>query len=197
MNRTDSSGGHATISSSLYLLVKYVELVPRFFVCPQDSGTTEFNPTEYGLQYEDLSNLWDFGPKPQKHCSYSYHLPYGPYALTMSTESAMAIAADRNPWMHTPTIKAKDFSFFKYYGDMQQQKVGNAITHNGEGQNVLFLDGHVNFEKLPFCGIDNDNIYTYWNELDIWGGIPPMLDSQPANRLDSLLVHDPPTADKQ
>ena len=38
----DGSGGQATISSCFYLLVKYVEVTPRTFVCPGDAGTTEF-----------------------------------------------------------------------------------------------------------------------------------------------------------
>jgi competence protein ComGC len=38
----DGSGGSATISSCFYLLVKYAEVAPRYFVCPGDIGTTEF-----------------------------------------------------------------------------------------------------------------------------------------------------------
>jgi len=58
----DGSGGSATISSSFYLLVKYMEMEPKQFVCRDDSGTKEFNPTEYGVRDKDLIDLWDFGP---------------------------------------------------------------------------------------------------------------------------------------
>ena len=30
----------------------------------------------------------------------------------------------------------------------------------GDGQNVLFADGHVDFELTPIVGVDHDNIYT-------------------------------------
>jgi len=71
-------------------------------------------------------------------------------------------------------------------------KAGNTFGHQAEGQNVLFLDNHVNFEKNSFCGINDDNIYTSWDGQDIRRGVPPKLGSQPADRLDSLLVNDPP-----
>jgi prepilin-type N-terminal cleavage/methylation domain-containing protein len=203
INRTDGSGGHASVSSSLYLLVKYTELNPKLFVCPGDPGATEFKlpPGITGLSGQrplDLIDVWDFGPNPSKHCSYSYHMLYGPYALTFAlSQRGMAIAADRNPWIDTPAAKAKDFSLFKWDGNTRQQKAGNAFTHKGEGQNVLFMDAHVAFEKFPFCGVKDDNIYTYWDGEDIQRGAVPVLGSQPADKLDSLLVHDPPVADQQ
>ncbi|MBA7649581.1 hypothetical protein ES703_57378 [subsurface metagenome] len=197
INRADGTGGHASISSSFYLLVKYVEVGPKQFVCKSDSGTTEFKPAEYGVRDKDLIDLWDFGPNPSKHCSYSYHMPYGPYALNTTYLPGMAVAADRNPWIDTHAVKAKDFSLFKWNGNTQQQKAGNAIAHGGEGQNVLFVDSHVAFEKFPFCGVNDDNIYTYWDGEDIQRGTVPVLGSQPADKLDSLLVHDPPVAEQQ
>jgi len=198
INRTDGSGGQASISSSFYLLVKYGELETKLFVCPGDSGTTEFKPAEYGVHDKDLIDFWDFGPNPSKHCSYSYHMHYGPYALIFaSSQPGMAIAADRNPWIDTPAVKARDFSLFKWDGNTRQQKAGNAFTHKGEGQNVLFVDCHVAFEKRAFCGVNDDNIYTYWDGGDIQRGAVPVLGSQPADKLDSLLVHDPPAAEQK
>jgi prepilin-type N-terminal cleavage/methylation domain-containing protein len=190
----DGTGGQASISSSLYLLVKYEQVTPKSFVCKSDSGTTEFRLSDYiNDSNVELIDVWDFGPNPAKHCSYSYHMPYGPYPLTVaSSRPGMAVAADRNPWIPTHAVKARDFSLFKWDGTTRQQKAGNAITHNQEGQNVLFLDSHVAFEKRPFCGINNDNIYTYWDGGDIRRGAVPVLDSQAAGRLDSLLVNDPP-----
>ncbi|MHC4461105.1 MAG: DUF4190 domain-containing protein [Planctomycetota bacterium] len=192
INRFDDSGGQASISTSLYLLVKYMEMGPKQFICKGDSGTTEFRPDKYGVRDKDLLDLWDFGPNPSKHCSYSYHMPYGPYALTTSNPRGMAVAADRNPWIDTYALKARDFYLFKWDGNIKQQKAGNTFTHQGEGQNVLFVDGHATLEMRSFCGINDDNIYTYWDGEDIHRGAAPVLGSQPADRLDSLLVHDPP-----
>ena len=38
----DATGGQASISASLYLLVKYAQAKPKQFVCTKDSGTKEF-----------------------------------------------------------------------------------------------------------------------------------------------------------
>ncbi len=198
-NREDAYGlsdpntteGRASVSASLYLLVKYAEVLPKSFVCKEDFGTTEFMPAKYGVDDKKLINLWDFGPNPPNHCSYSYHMPYGPYALTSSYLPGMAVAADRNPWQDSPFAKARDFHSFNPDGDRNTVIAGNAVAHQGDGQNILFMDSHVGFEKRSFCAVNEDNIYTYWDGPDIRRGAVPVLGSQPADRLDSLLVNDP------
>ncbi len=190
----DGSGGQATITSSFYLLVKYAEVTPKSFVCKSDSGTAEFKPSEYNAGDRELIDLWDFGPEASKHCSYSYHMPYGLYALTTSSEPGMAVAADRNPWITSPAAEGKDAGLLSSYnptGGKEAINIGNAIAHQEDGQNVLFMDSHVSFEKRPFCAINDDNIYTWWDGGDIRrGGLPIPGASEPQDRLDSLLVHD-------
>ena len=208
----DGTGGRATISSSLYLLVKYEEVEPKYFVCKQDSGTTEFKPARYGAPNKELIDLWDFGPNPPKHCSYAYHMPYSQYHLTTTSDpgaAVIAVIADRNPWINSPSAKAKDFSLFKpdvapFNGTEDDARQGNAVAHERYGQNVLFLDSHVEFiirsyrrsrysvEDKRFRLVkDGDNIYTSWDGDDKVRGTPPTLKSQPANPRDSLLVNDP------
>jgi len=189
---SDSTGGNITVSSSLYLLVKYAEVEPKSFVCEKDKKVNEFEPAKYKVRDRELIDLWDFGPEPWKHCSYSYHMPYGKYALTISNHPGMAVAADRNPWMPSLGWKVKDISKFNPDGDRDAIKAGNSFPHKNEGQNVLFIDSHVEFENTPFCGVDEDNIYTYQDGGDIRRGSLPQIGSQPANRADSMLVNDPP-----
>jgi hypothetical protein len=190
---TDGSGGRATISSSFYLLVKYAEVTPKTFISGGDKGVTEFNPKKYGIGKKELIDLWDFGPEPTKHYSFSYHMPYGLYALTSSRESGLAVAADRNPWMKAPAAKPKNFSYFDPEGGIKAIKAGNSTSHQGDGQHVLFMDIHVSFEKNSFCGINEDNIYTYWDGGDIRrGGLPMVGTTEPQDRLDSFLVNDLP-----
>ena len=191
----NGSGGQATITSSFYLLVKYAEVTPKSFICKSDSGTTEFKQSDYPAAAGfDLIDLWDFGPESINHCSYSYHMPYGLYALTTSSEPGMAVAADRNPWMTSPAAEAKDAALLSSYnpdGGKEYINVGNAIAHQEDGQNVLFMDSHVNFEKQPFCAVNDDNIYTFWDGGDIRrGGYPVANVSEPQGRLDSFLVND-------
>ena len=197
--QADGTGGVASISSSFYLLVKYEQIKPESFVCDHDKGTRPFMPTKYDVRNKELIDLWDFGPEPWKHCSYAYHMPYGPYALTVTYLPGMAVAADRSPWIDSPAARARDFGKFdpNDLAPLKAQKHGNSPTHHNDGQNVLFLDTHVTFEKRAYCAINDDNIYTFWPNPDVtraekMRGRPPVLGSQPAGRVDSLLVHDPP-----
>jgi prepilin-type N-terminal cleavage/methylation domain-containing protein len=198
------SGGKATISSCFYLLVKYSEVTPKSFICKGDSGATEFtlsNDIRPDNTFE-LIDAWDFGPytnedSPRAHCSYSYHLPFGRYILTTSSEPGMAVAADPSPWIKSPGADAEDFQTFKpdmvpWNGSAEQARRGNTHAHQKDGQNVLFLDAHVSFEKRAWCGIEEDNIYTH-----LPGGMGhyqvgelPTANSEPGHRKDSLLVHD-------
>jgi len=191
--QADGTGGRATISSCFYLLIKYAEVTPKSFVCKGDRGTKEFKAEKY-IRDKELVDLWDFGPEPGKHCSYTYHTPFGRYALTTSGEPGMAVAADRSPWIATHARKARDFSLFGFNRTFTQEKAGNSPSHEGDGQNVLFMDGHVYFEKRAYCAINDDNIYTFWDGGDIRRGAPAVLGSQPQDRRDFLLVHDPPVA---
>jgi hypothetical protein len=205
--KADGTGGAATVSSCFYLLVKYAEVPPKTFLCPsgrpREKGVTEFKLSTYRLRDKKLTlaDLWDFGPNPAKHCSYAYQMVYSAHTLILSPEPNMAIGADRNPWMDAPAAKAGDFSLFTpeippFNGTSDQARQGNTSRHKGDGQNVLFLDTHVSFEKRPYCGFENDNIYTSWDGKDRVRGKPPKLDSQPAGEKDSLLVNDPPAARK-
>ena len=192
----DGSGGRGTISSCLYLLVKYAEVTPKSFICRGDSGTREFKPAKYIRGNAELIDFWDFGPEPTKHCSYSYHQPFSSYPLTTSSEPGMAMAADRNPWMAAPASdgKAAKFALFSPTGGRESVKIGNAVQHQEDGQNVLFLDNHVSFERNSFCGFNDDNIYTFWDGPDIRKGGPPVGGvSEPKDKLDSFLVHDGPS----
>jgi len=82
-----------------------------------------------------------------------------------------------------------------YGGTAGQAREGNAITHDLDGQNVLFLDQHVAFEKRSFCGVDRDNIYLVSPSPDkgyVIGWIPIPGGTGTTNARDSVLVHDPP-----
>jgi hypothetical protein len=188
--------GRSSISANLYLLVKYGDVPLKSFVCKGDSGTKEFKPADYGLANGEAADLWDFGPEPPLHCSYAYHMSYGPYPVTVSYPPGFAVAADRNPWIDAPFARGQDFSLFQpdiapYNGAARQGRRGNAVAHKGDGQNVLFLDSHVEFMKRSFVGVDNDNIYTFGSGPDKARGTPPVLGSQPATPGDSMLVNDP------
>jgi hypothetical protein len=201
-NREDR-GSTATISSCFYLLVKYYETPTRLFICRGDKGTTEFKLSSLPTVHPSLrlTAAWDFGPLLEtfQHCSYSYHMPYGLYPLTTSRDPNLAVAADRNPYLRSPMADAVSLAGFKpdiatFRGTTEQACWGNAIAHGRAGQNVLFLDGRVAFERRSYCGVDSDNIYLI--SIDMQRGsplgiVPGPGAAVPANNCDSVLVHDP------
>lgn len=180
----NGTGGTATISSSLYLLVKYTDVTPKSFLCKGDANVKEFVP-ENNL---NLIDLWDFGPKGVDCCSYSYQMPYCQFPLSASSEPGMAISADRNPW----SDETRKWDDFNPDGSKEAKRIGNAVTHQDEGQNVLFMDIHVKFEDVSFCSFNDDNIYTLQeSNVDIRKGTQPTPRfHEPLTRTDSLLLDD-------
>jgi prepilin-type processing-associated H-X9-DG protein len=123
------SSTDATITSSLYLLVKYADVTPSRFICKGDEGARAFDIShlvnfEGGeiVNFEgkmDERDLWDFGDAPSchscgpgRHCSYAYHMPYTSerlvdgddtvvesYPLSSENNPESPVCADRNPYL--------------------------------------------------------------------------------------------------
>jgi prepilin-type N-terminal cleavage/methylation domain-containing protein/prepilin-type processing-associated H-X9-DG protein len=69
--------------------------------------------------------------------------------LPTGTDTAIQLPLTRWPLASPPSYQDPDYLF-------------NSFAHQREGQNVLFNDGHVRFEKTANVGIDNDNIWQAW-----------------------------------
>jgi len=201
VSRTEAfNSGHASglsITSNFFLLIKYAEVTPKQFLCKGDSRVKAFRLSETDLANTgaELLDCWDFGPTPQAHCSYSYHSGFGGFGLTSSSNPGMAMAADPNPWLNSPAFQARpntpDWAEFDPGGEKAKIKLGNARTHQEDGQNVVYVDGHVDFEKSPACGVDGDNIFTKWDATAVkQKGVRPNTGDAPEGRADSLLLTD-------
>ncbi len=200
----DSRGdGQVTISSNLYLLVKYAEVTPKQFICMQQTQVTEFSfgHCQMGDPNTTLTDVWDFGPEPWKHINYSYNWPFNSNRLMVSEDAGTAIMADTSPWFDSLDYTAAAFHWFvpdeaPWTGTPTQSRHGNSARHLSEGQNVLFMDLHVSLERHAYCAVDRDNIYTVQDGNDVMRGLLPDLRSGrgPVNPGDSVLVHDPALA---
>jgi prepilin-type processing-associated H-X9-DG protein len=75
-----------------------------------------------------------------------------------------ALAADRGPGVIYQD-KAKTIILNNVYAtnntqdSARIQRLANSQNHGREGQNVLFADGHVEFLRTVFVGINQNNIY--------------------------------------
>ena len=196
--------GTVTISSSFYLLVKFAEVTPKQFVCKSESDTREFNlsETKEGQSNSSLqlADVYDFGKESYAYCSYTYQNPLGRYSLTLANEPTCAIAADRSPWLKKAGADDINFqtdflpdleSYIGTKGTADQAKNGNSRAHQNEGQNTLYLDSHVSFEKRPWTATEQDNIYTLALRTDRIKGAPPVLkETCGLDRSDSVLLQD-------
>ena len=177
----DPGPGTASITSSLYLLVKGDYTTAKQFVCKSDPDT------DGAFSSGDPYAIWDFGEGPGPVCSYAYHMPYDDgtgfrFRLSGASNPGLAVTADRNPYLSGGTVS-------------KPPREQNSFAHQEDGQNVLYVDGHVSWEKRAACGLNEDNIYTLQDSPDDpepYIGIPPVLHSSaPADkRDDSLLVNE-------
>jgi len=193
-----SRGSAASITSNFFLLIKFTEVKPDSFVCKSDSKTEKFalSETDLASTGAELIDCWDFGPTPQAHCSYSYHSPFGSFGLTSSSDPGMAMAGDPNPWLNSPGFNARptspDWNEFNPDGDRAKIRLGNAWPHQEDGQNLVYVDGHVDFEKSSACGVDSDNVFTKYGSTpeDRQKGVRPNPGDPPTDKADSLLLTD-------
>ena len=179
-----SNFGTVSATANIYLLVKYADVMPKQFICKSDNeGVSVFKSVDYHstiLGFEDY-DAWDFGPEPELHVSYSFLMPnylslsFGGTGVnttvcpTLESGPELALMADRNPFLavetnNSMTIGDNDPDKFWASADATKRQLqnGNCLAHDQLGQNVLFNDGHVSFEEFSMCGLNSDNIYTYW-----------------------------------
>jgi prepilin-type processing-associated H-X9-DG protein len=123
----------------MFLLMRTTRLPAAIYADPYN------DVIEYEADSGDTmarSNFTDY----RKNCAYSYVNAYPDasavakgYKLTSKINPAFPIAADLNPGTGADH---------------------NSRNHEGRGQNVLFGDGHVEWELTTRCGLQEDDIYT-------------------------------------
>jgi prepilin-type processing-associated H-X9-DG protein len=179
--------GPNDVTAAFFLLLRTQDLTSEVFVCPYSDG-----------------ERWDFGGQPvtavsnfpsRRYLSYSYINPYPTpavvakgFKLNYMLTSDLAIAADMNPG--APAVVS-----VTPFQSRQQTMPANSRNHNGDGQNVLYLDGHVEFHNTPFCGLPRtapnnvpyrDNIYTFGDGFGGAAGVG--VKGPPADSIDSILL---------
>ncbi|HEY1685709.1 MAG TPA: prepilin-type N-terminal cleavage/methylation domain-containing protein [Tepidisphaeraceae bacterium] len=165
----DFAGGSASgnvgvnnIPASLFLLLRTEEISSAVFICPSSSATAE----NYGGGTNTALNRGNFTSIAQ-NLSYSYANPfpnqsvlgYG-YKLNASMSPDFALMADINPGTTTTGITTNPFAGLTQNSANSQMKFANSTNHDQDGENVLFADGHVDFDNNPFVGVQKDCIYT-------------------------------------
>jgi prepilin-type processing-associated H-X9-DG protein len=139
------------VTAAMFLLLRTQDITSEVFTCPTaDAVRWDYD----GGTVTSVSNFPHRGV-----LSYGYANPYPTpeavkkgYRLNDSISAEFAVAADMSPGGPAlATLKPTD--------SMRDMKAGNSRNHDGDGQNVLFGDGHVEFLMNPFVGVQRDNIF--------------------------------------
>jgi prepilin-type N-terminal cleavage/methylation domain-containing protein/prepilin-type processing-associated H-X9-DG protein len=183
-----SAGGYDNnVPQALYLLLRTEDITSAVFVCPSSNATADVygGGTNTALNQVNFSNI-------QNNLSYSYACPYpdttalgSGFKMVQGLEPTFAVAADINPGT-TGNSGNDNVCFPNTSSSGLQMQEGNSNNHGKQGQNVLYGDGHVEFQNNPFCGVNRDNIYTRGGPT--WGTTTQDLVASPYTANDSVLL---------
>jgi len=158
-----SAGIPNCVTSSFFLVLKTQDLTSEVFVCPSSSAErANFNFNGSNGQ-SGAQNVWNFTNTgdPATVISYSYIVPFptsaarnAGFKLNFTLSSDFAIAADMNPGNVPGGTGAQSdrVSGVAYNSSRADQTRANSNNHNGDGQNVLYADGHAEFQTTCFAG---------------------------------------------
>ena len=144
------------VSAAMFLLLRTQDISPIVFVCPS-SDQTAWDFGGPGRTAKNWSN-WNGAGGIAKHLSYSYANPYPDEAPPRSYKHIsgfggnFAVAADKNPG--GPGVLAVTST-----SASRAMRAANSRNHSRRGQNVLYDDGHIEFQPTPFVGVKGDNIF--------------------------------------
>jgi prepilin-type processing-associated H-X9-DG protein len=176
------------VTSPFFLLIRTQDITPVCFVCPSTDATAA--KWEGATSAQDFSNF-----KSEENLSYSYANAYpdakainAGYKLNATASAEFAIAADMNPGTFgesdvTPAKGPRDET-----APVANMRKANSMNHRGDGENILFGDGHVEFNTTPFAGVKRDNIYTVSGSTDGSKTTSDKIAESPAWAGDSVLL---------
>jgi len=183
------------VSAALYLLLRTEDLVPEVFTCPS-SNAERFDYGGSGKGALDFTN-WIGEAGVRKNISYSYQNPYASAAaisagfkLNNSITAEFAVMSDMNPGLKPTTTD--NVSAVLSTSSSRDTRLGNSNNHDKDGENVLYGDGHVEFQQNPFVGVQRDNIFTARTSTlttqQATGNTTAVLLASPYDANDSILI---------
>ncbi len=156
---SSSQGSTAvSVTRAYWMMVRSGDITVKQYVCPSGGDTED--------ETEDLDLYYDFSW--YGNISYGYQVPFGPRDTQAreGLDNRQVLAADKGPFYlaSNPTWQTPEGQDLTIDSSPNDWKPYNSENHggaaNGEGQNLLFADGHASFTRTPAAGIDSDNVYT-------------------------------------
>jgi prepilin-type N-terminal cleavage/methylation domain-containing protein/prepilin-type processing-associated H-X9-DG protein len=149
------------VTAALYLLLRTQDITAEVFTCPSSNG----EKWDFGGGANTALNWsnWNSTAGVKKNLSYSYQNPYpdnnainSGFKLNNSLTAEFAVASDINPGTvgQNDNVLSVDTT-----SSATLMRAGNSNNHDEDGQNVLYGDGHVEFQQNPFVGVQRDNVF--------------------------------------
>jgi prepilin-type N-terminal cleavage/methylation domain-containing protein/prepilin-type processing-associated H-X9-DG protein len=172
-----SSGVSANdLTAAPFLLLRSQHLPAEIFICPYNDSTTYLADPADPQTHSNFTN-W------KENLAYSFVNPYpalsvanAGYRLTSHLRGDFPVASDLNPGVKPPVA---DVTAANPAATSRVIEDANSLNHEQDGQNVLYADGHVDFQPTCLCGIGHDNIFT--NQAN-------QVQASPLNSSDAILL---------
>jgi len=187
-----ASGGPSAndVSAALFLLLRTQEIGSEVFTCP--SSNAEKWDFGGGSNTALNWNNWFGSANMVKNLSYSYQVPYpdttavaGGFKLNTAITAEFAVASDIKPGTSGNNDNVLNVQSTSPTSIMKQ---GNSNNHDEDGQNVLYGDGHVEFQQNPFCGVARDMIFARKSASTGFASTYSTTGNTPFNADDSTLM---------
>ena len=156
--------GSNNVGASFFLVLKTQDLTPEVFTCPSSNANRGFqttlvaNSSNFGGWNVTDTAVGETSGLPD--VSYSYNAAFPTtgaiaqgYKWNNTLSSDFAMAADVNPGVNTTaTGQTGSPASMNSTDAAASQASGNSPNHKFQGQNVLYGDGHVEFQQSQWCG---------------------------------------------
>jgi prepilin-type processing-associated H-X9-DG protein len=159
------------VTASLFLLMRlgYIsygrEIGLSMYICPSSDDEPDRLTDASGREVTAAQRSNFRGPR---NLSYGYCSPFSSASgFKMNSDwvaATFAVMGDKGPGVGGPG--GADVTAVEQTAAALDFRRANSRNHGGAGQNVLYGDGHVAFERTPYCGYydsksgPRDNIYT-------------------------------------
>jgi len=148
------------VAEAIFLIIRTQDITSEVFGCPSANAEKDTYGTAAGAA---AVNKLSFSKK--QNLNYSFANPYPGktasdqgYKWNNSLSSEFCMAGDMNPGKQTPNYDVTAPT--DQNSSSSIMKKANSPNHNGAGENLMYGDGHVQFESNPFSGTKRDCVYT-------------------------------------
>lgn len=142
---TSPAGTGGNVCQNMWILVQTGQVAPKQFLCKSDPAGGM--PAPMGANFND-----------DKAYSYSFVFPWANGGKEIGgwyhndTDASLPLIADMAPANGSGSPAADTLN--------GMVRNANSFTHQRDGQNIGFGDGHAEFSRVAACGQSSDNMYS-------------------------------------